>query len=317
MKKDRRFILPILGIMLTLVLSACGNADSQSEKNKEEGTKLKVVTTFYPMYDFTKNVVKDKADVTLLIPSGTEPHDFEPSAKMVAAIENADVFIYNSDEMETWVPSTLEAVDTKKVMIINASEGIEFLENRDAIEEEGKEETHQNAVDPHVWLDPVLVQTEVENIQMGMAKADQDNAVFYQKNAEEYQQKLKELDQEFKEAFKDAENRTFVTQHAAFTYLAKQYNLTQVSISGLSSETEPSPAKLAELSKYAKENQVSYIYFENNASSKIAETLATEANLQLAVLDPIAGVSKKEQDAGVDYIQVMRNNLESLKKTIK
>lgn len=310
-------MLPTLGIMLILVLSACGNTDSQSEKNKTEGTKLKVVTTFYPMYDFTKNVVKDKADVTLLIPAGTEPHDFEPSAKMVAAIENADVFVYNSDEMETWVPSTLEAVDTKKVTVINASKGIEFLENKDAVEEEGKEEKHQHAIDPHVWLDPVLAQTEVENIQKGMAKADQDNAVFYQKNAEEYRQKLKELDQEFKKAFKDAENRTFVTQHAAFTYLAKQYNLTQVSISGLSSETEPSPAKLAELSKYAQENKISYIYFENNASSKIAETLAAEVDLQLAILDPIEGVAKKEQDAGVDYIQVMRNNLESLKKTIK
>jgi zinc transport system substrate-binding protein len=309
MKKNKRYILPILGIMVMLVLSACGNTDSQSEKNKE-GTKLKVVTTFYPMYDFTKNVVKDKADVMLLIPAGTEPHNFEPSAKMVAAIENADVFVYNSDEMETWVPSTLEAIDTKKVTVINASEGIEFLENTDTIEDgEAEDEDHQYAVDPHVWLDPVLVQTEVENIQIGMAKADQENAAFYQENAEEYKQKLKELNQEFKEAFEGAENRTFVTQHAAFTYLAEQYNLTQVSISGLSSETEPSPAKLAELSKYAKENKISYIYFENNASSKIAETLAAEANLKLAVLDPIAGVSKKEQDAGVDYIQVMKNNL--------
>ena len=314
MKKNKRTFIPILGIALLLLLGACGNKESQVEENK----KLKVVTTFYPMYDFTKNIVQDKAEVSLLIPAGTEPHDFEPSAKMVAAIEEADVFVYNSDEMETWVPSTLEAVDTRKVTVINASKGIQFIEGLDSEEEEHDgEKNHTHAVDPHVWLNPILVQTEVNNIQAGLAKADKENEVFYQKNASEYNQKLKKLDQEFKESFENAENRTFVTQHAAFAYLAKQYNLTQVSISGLSSETEPSPSKLAELSKYAKKNKIRYIYFENNTSSKIAETLAEEAGVELAVLDPIEGISKKEQDAGLDYIQVMKNNLESLKKSIQ
>ncbi|MGB3160601.1 MAG: metal ABC transporter substrate-binding protein [Carnobacterium sp.] len=315
MKKNKKLIISVLSLGLLLLVSACGNTDSQVEENG----KLKVVTTFYPMYDFTKNIVQDKADVSLLIPAGTEPHDFEPSAKMVASIENADVFIYNSEEMETWVPSTLEAVDTRKVTIINASKGIEFIENIDSEDENHEDvgEDHQHSVDPHVWLNPMLAKAEVKNIQTGLAKVDQENASFYQKNAKEYNEKLDQLDQEFKTAFKNAENRTFVTQHAAFAYLAKQYNLTQVSISGLSSETEPSPSKLAELSKYAKENDVRYIYFENNTSSKIAETLAAEANIELAVLDPIEGVTKKEQEVGTDYIQVMKNNLESLKKSIQ
>ncbi|SEL13405.1 zinc transport system substrate-binding protein [Carnobacterium iners] len=329
MKKNIRLVVPVLGVMFLLLLSACGNTDSKVKKNSEEGKTLKIVTTFYPMYDFTKNIVQDNAEISMLIPAGTESHGFEPSAKVVASIQDADVFIYNSDEMETWVPSTLEAIDTTKVTVINASEGIEFIEKTKIEEhaeeghehaEEGHEhaeEGHEHAIDPHVWLNPVLAQAEVKNIQMGLAKADKENAALYQKNAEKYNQELEELDQEFKAAFENAENRTFVTQHAAFAYLAKQYNLTQVSISGLSSETEPSPAKLAELSNYAKKNNVRYIYFENNASSKIAETLAAEADIELAVLDPIEGVSQKEQDAGVDYIQVMKNNLESLKKSIQ
>ncbi|MCA9765661.1 MAG: zinc ABC transporter substrate-binding protein [Carnobacterium sp.] len=321
MKKIKRLAIPILGVLFLLLLSACGNTDSGSEKSNEAKKTVKIITTFYPIYDFTKNIVQDNAEISMLIPAGTESHGFEPSAKVVAAIQDADVFIYNSDEMETWVPSTLEAIDTTKVIVINASEGIEFIEKEDSKEheedDEHGEEEHSHAIDPHVWLSPVLAQAEVKTIQMGLAKADKENAALYQKNAEKYIQELTELDQEFKAAFENAENRTFVTQHAAFAYLAKQYGLTQVSISGLSSETEPSPAKLAELSNYAKKNNVNYIYFENNASSKIAETLAAEADIELAVLDPIEGVSQKEQDAGVDYIQVMKNNLESLKKSIQ
>ncbi|WP_414839554.1 metal ABC transporter substrate-binding protein [Carnobacterium sp. TMP28] len=318
MKKIKRLAIPILGVLFLLLLSACGNTDSEVEKSNQVGKKVKIVTTFYPIYDFTKNIVQDNAEISMLIPAGTESHGFEPSAKVVAAIQDADVFIYNSDEMETWVPGTLEAIDTTKVTVINASEGIEFIEKEESKEdEEPGEEEHSHAIDPHVWLSPVLAQAEVKTIQMGLAKADKENAALYQKNAEKYTQELTELDQEFKAAFENAENRTFVTQHAAFAYLAKQYDLTQVSISGLSSETEPSPAKLAELSNYAKKNNINYIYFENNASSKIAETLAAEADIELAVLDPIEGVSQKEQDAGVDYIQVMKNNLESLKKSIQ
>ncbi|WP_226799602.1 metal ABC transporter substrate-binding protein [Carnobacterium mobile] len=324
MQKKRKVMSLVLSIVGTfLLLVGCGNTGNQSDRPNGENTtgKLKIVTTFYPMYDFTKNIVQDKADVTMLIPAGTEPHDFEPSAKMIAQIENADVFIYNSEEMETWVPSALKAIDTKKVTVINASNGIEFIEHdehddHEETEEEGHSKEHHHAVDPHVWLDPVLAQIEVKNIQEGLATVDTENAASYQEHAAAYNEKLAALDQEFKEAFKHATNRVFVTQHAAFAYLAKQYELTQISISGLSAETEPSPAKMAELTEYVNKYHVEYIYFENNASSKIAETLANEVGIELAILDPIEGVTQKEQEAGVDYIQVMKNNLEALKKSI-
>ena len=287
---------------------------------------MTVVTTFYPMFDFTRQVVQDHGDVSLLIPAGTEPHDFEPSAQMIAQIEDADVFVYNSDDMETWVPSALEAIDQDKVTIINASEGITFLEG-DADEDEHhhddddhddhEEEGHSHAVDPHVWLDPVLAQDEVTTIAEGLAKADPDNTDAYHENAATYNEKLQALDDAFKTAFDGAENREFVTQHAAFAYLAKRYDLTQVAISGLSPESEPSPAKLAELTDFVQEHDVHYIYYEENASSAIAETLANEVGVELLVLSPIEGVSQEDQDAGMDYIKVMEANLDALKKTIQ
>lgn len=310
--KTAKLLLSLIGS--TTLLVACGTESSQSgstsevESTESNNEKLQIVTTFYPMYDFTKNVVQDTADVSLLIPAGTEPHDFEPSAKIIADIENADVFVYNSDEMETWVPSVLETIENSETVIVNASEGIDFIDSAD------KDEDH--AIDPHVWLDPVLAQTEVLTIQSGLIEADPDNADLYETNAKAYIQKLGDLNQEFEKAFEGAENRSFVTQHAAFAYLAQQYDLNQIAVSGLSSNSEPSPAKLAELSVFVKENNVNYIYFEDNASSKIAETLANEVGVELAVLSPIEGIAQKDQDAGIDYIQLMKNNLESLKKSI-
>lgn len=128
---------------------------------------------------------------------------------------------------------------------------------------------------------------------------------------------MEALNQDYQDAFKNAKNRTFVTQHTAFGYLAKRYDLIQVSIAELTIEEEPSTAKLAELSEIVKEEKIKYIYFEDNASSKIAETLANEVGVELALLSPIAGVSQEGQEAGINYIKVMEKNLDSLKKSLR
>jgi len=327
MKKQNYFVrMTALVGGAAMLLAACSTNGGVSDANSEaaaaqENEKLQIVTTFYAMYDFTNNVAADKAEVSLLIPAGTEVHTFEPSTKMIAEIQDADVFVYNSDDMETWVPAVLDAIDTSDMVVINASKDIELLafdsEEHHEGETEEEHEEHEHTFDPHVWIDPILAQTEVDAIQEGLAEADAENASFYAENAEMYKEKLAALDEEFQAAFEGATNRTFVTQHAAFAYLANRYGLEQVAISGLTPDAEPSAEALAELSDYVKENGTTYIYFEANASSKIAETLATETGLQLEVLSPVASVSQEEQDAGVDYIQVMKNNLEALKKTIK
>ncbi|MBC1807741.1 zinc ABC transporter substrate-binding protein [Listeria sp. FSL L7-0993] len=298
-----------------LVLAGCGVG---SDKVSEDKSKLKVVTTFYPMYDFTKNVAGDNASIEMLIDAGTEPHDYEPSAKDIAKIEEADVFVYNSEDMETWVPSVLKSLDSKKLTVIDASKGIKLVEGtEEEHDHDHGEEEHHHEHDPHVWLSPVLAQQEVANIQKGLTKADKTNADTYKKNAENYTDKLKALDNKFKTAFEGAKQRDFVTQHAAFQYLANEYGLHQVAIAGLSPDQEPSPARLAELQKYVKANNISTIYFEEVASPKVAETLAKETGATLEVLSPIEGITDKEQKKGMDYIAYMEQNLQALQKTIK
>lgn len=135
----------------------------QGSRQKED---LTIVTTFYPMYDFTKEIVGDEGNVKLLIPAGTEPHDFEPSAKERAEISDADVFVYNSSDMEFFVDSLKDSVDSKQTLMIEAAKGIDRLESQEADEHEESEEGHGHSheYDPHVWLDPVLAIKKSERL---------------------------------------------------------------------------------------------------------------------------------------------------------
>lgn len=313
MKSLKKGSLLIASLAILFIMVGCGNQEAT-----KDSTKLQIVTSFYPMYDFTQNVAGDNAEVSVLMKAGTEPHDYEPSAKDIAKIADSDVFVYNSKEMETWVSSVLTNIDTKKTVVVDASQGIDLLEgNHSDDETEAEHEGHSHAHDPHIWLDPVLAQKQVDTIKEGIIKADTKNKETYEKNALAYKEKLAALNEKFEMGLKNAENRTFVTQHAAFAYLANRYDLEQVAIAGLSPDQEPSPAKLAELNDFIKENNIKIIYFAETASPKIAKTVANETGAKLEVLSPIEGITQEEQEKGVAYIKVMEKNLEALEKAIK
>lgn len=301
----------MMAMVSLIVLTACGQ---DNKSNKKEG-QLQVVTTFYPMYDFTKQVVGDKGEVSMLITGETEPHDYEPSAKDIARIQDADVFVYNSQEMETWVEAVLDSIDTEKTVIIEASKGIELLEMSD---EDGHEDhDHAHGVDPHIWLDPVLAQKEVATIRDGIITVDKANQEVYQQNSETFLARLNQLNQQFEAQFKEASQREFVTQHAAFGYLAARYELHQVAISGISPDQEPSPSELAQIEDFVKEHKVKVIFTEELSSDKIASTIAKATGAELATLNTLEGLSNAQQKAGEDYISVMEKNLASLSKVIK
>ena len=311
--------LKLTGILsaAALVLVGCGTSGSDESAVSEDG--IQVVTTFYPMYDFAKNVVGDNGEVSVLLDAGQESHGYEPTPQDIAAIADADVFVYNSDEMETWVPSVLESIESSDVIIVEAAEDIALFELKEAAEEEHSDEEGEDAhnVDPHVWLDPVYAQEEVAAILAGVLEADEANKESYQANAAAFNEKLAELDAAYQTAFETAENRTFVVQHAAFGYIARRYELTEVAVSDVSSDAEPNPAKLAELQQFMIDNQITTVYYSDSASSKTAETLAEEAGATLEVLSPLEGITDEDQEAGKDYLSVMEENLTALKKVIQ
>lgn len=305
---------------MALFLAACGTS------NTEEGTtdSLDVVTTFYPMYNFTENIVGTNGNVTALLGAGQDTHSYEPTPKDMAAIAEADVFVYSSEYMETWVPAVLETLSDSDVTVINASEGIAFYEDNDTDhghdhddeEEHHEDDGHNHAVDPHVWLDPVYAKQMVETISTAIQSVDSENKTTYQENTAAYVEQLEALDVEFQTAFQSADNRVFVVQHAAFGYLARRYNLTEVSISALTSNQEVSPAKLAEIGNFIKENDVEVIYYQDSGNNDLAATLAKETGIELGVLSAVEGITKSDQEAGIDYLTIMHNNLEALKQTI-
>ena len=299
------------------MVSGCSNAAStKSEKTSEGSKKLQIVTTFYPMYYFAHKVAGNSANVELLIPKGVEPHDWEPTAKDMAKIQDADMFIYNSRYFETWTEKVLKSINDSDLNVVEASNGIKLMDALESEEKEHGHSEHTSSKDPHVWLSPVLAQQEVDNIAKALEQTDPANKDQYEKNAASLNSQLSELDRLYKETIDKAQKKEFVTQHAAFGYLAKQYGLTQIPIAGLSPDVEPTLGKLKELTELTKKKNVKIIYFEELTSSKVAETLANEIGAKTEVLNPLEGLTKEEQEQGLDYIGVMKKNLESLKLSI-
>ncbi|MBM7564883.1 metal ABC transporter substrate-binding protein [Paenibacillus sacheonensis] len=325
MKSFRLSSIILVTSGLALLLSGCGNQAASPEG------KLKVVTTFYPMYEFSKQVAGDHADVVALIPPGVEPHDWEPSAKDMAVLKEANVFVYNGI-VEGWVDGALSSSANEQRIVVEASSGITLMEGEEE-HEEGESNQHAEAnegpvvtkahdeaeghpLDPHVWLDPVLAQQEVSAIEAAMEKADPANKEDYRKNAESYVAKLKELDLAFRDGLQAAKHKEFVTQHAAFGYLAKEYGLTQIPIAGLSPEQEPSPEEMAKVVEFAREHGVKTIFFETLVEPKVARVVADEIGAATDVLNPLEGLTDEEKQNNLDYIGVMKNNLAALQKAL-
>ncbi|GFH41998.1 zinc ABC transporter substrate-binding protein AdcA [Lactococcus hodotermopsidis] len=303
----KKLLFGLLTAAASLSLFACSNAGDSDQKSD----KLQIVTTFYPMQAFTKGVVGDEGEVSVLVKPGIEPHDFEPSAKDVAAIQESDAFVYNNENMETWVAKTTK--EMTDVDLIKASEGILLLAGSHDEEDEGV--GHEHALDPHVWLSPAFAIKEVETIRDSLIKQFPDKKTAFTANAAAYLEKLTALDEDYRTSLSEAKQKNFVTQHAAFAYLALSYGLNQVSVSGIDPETEPSATRLKDLKAYVEKNEIHYIYFEENASDKVAKTLADEANVKILPLNPLESLTQEQIKAGEDYISVMKENLANLEKT--
>ena len=271
-------------------------------------SKPTIVTTIYPLYEFTRQVVGDKAEVILLVPAGAEPHDWEPAATDLIRIKRASLVVYNGGGMEPWIDRLTGTVLAGKRTVSAA--GAVSLISAQYTEEGGPADP--GSIDPHVWLDPVNAQAIVQAIATAMAEVDADNAGEYQANADAYNRQLAGLDSEYQAALASAAGREIITSHAAFGYLANRYGLRQVAIMGLSPDAEPAPERMAEIIRHVRANGIKYIFFETLVSPKLAEVIAGETGAQTLVLNPMEGLTEEELAQGMNYITVMRMNLVNL-----
>lgn len=294
-----------------------GNGQAENARNEN---KIQVITSFYPLYFFAERIGGDKISLQAIIPPGVEPHDYELTPRDAAEIENSDLVVVNGAGFEPWFEKIRGDLDEKKINYAVLSEGITLLEGAEH-EEEGavEEEVHagEELYDPHIWLSPVIAQDMVRKITEGLVKSDSMNESYYKENEKKLLSDLSLLDEDFQKGLSSCKKRDFVTSHAAFAYIARQYNLNQVSISGISPEEEPSAQKLAEVSDFVKKNDIEYIFFETLVNPRLSNTIASETGARTLVLDPLEGLSDDDISAGKNYLTVMRNNLINLRTALQ
>lgn len=305
-KRSIQLVLAVSAIIA--VLSGCASGPGGNGGAEDQG--VTVYTSFYTMYDFAGKIGGDKINLTNLVPAGTEPHDWEPAPMDIANLEKADILIYNGAGMEDWIEKVLSSIDNDSLLAVEASKSVKLLEDPD--EDHGDLE-----YDPHVWLNPMNAKMQLESIKDALVEADPSNRDYYESNYSDYAQKLDGLDAEFREAVSGFQKRDIIVAHQAFGYLCEAYGLTQVAIEGLSADAEPSPARMAEITEFARKNDVKYIFFEELISPKVAEAIAREIGAETAVLNPLEGLEEEDIKAGKEYFTVMRENLEALKKALQ
>jgi zinc transport system substrate-binding protein len=286
-----------------VTLGACGGSGTDDEA--ADG-RPQVVAAFYPLFEAVQRVGGDRVQVRNITPAGAEPHDLELNSRQVDRIEDAAVVVFLGRGFQPALEKAAERAKGAKVDLLGevgsllpAPEGDDDLE-----------------IDPHVWLDPTLFKAMVARVAGALSEADPPNRSTYEANAADYSRELDDLDASFRQGLAQCDRRVMVTSHDAFGYLARRYNLTQEAIAGLEPESEPSPQRLADLADKVRSDGTKTIFYETLVSPKVARTLAREAGVGTAVLDPLEGLSEADAKAGKTYVSVMRDNLAAVRQAL-
>lgn len=299
-----KYGLPLLGLV---VIAFLGFWLSQTAAPRPEPTpsssRLQVLTTFFPLYDFTRAVGGDRIELDILFTQTPEVASFRPAD--IQKINAADVLIQNGVGLEPVLADMLQSSDNKDITVVDTSHGVAVLNSA--------EETHEDgAGDPHIWLDPTNAVIQVQNIRDALMHADPANASFYQNQAAEYLTKLQQLDKDCAVRISALPKKEFVAFHAAFRYFANRYGLHQVAVIEEFPGKEPSPQYLAGVIATIRQFGISAIFVEPQFSPKVMEAIAHDLGLTVRVLDPIE-TGSLERDS---YISLMHQNLQTLEEAL-
>ena len=297
--------LAIITILITIPLISFTVFSSDSNQFKKTNeSKLQVMSSFYPLHEFSQNVGKEKVDVKLLVPVGVEPHDWEPTIKDVQQIQKSDLIIINGIGFESWVDKLHEM--NYQGVIVDTSNGIIKNIEGESVHDEYSDESG----DPHIWLNPVFAKIQVQNIANAFSDSDPENRQYFQENAARYIKDLDLLDSKIRTEL-SACNHDFIAFHDSFSYFADEYDLTQHTIiSSYAPHTEPTAKTLENVINKAKQFNVKVIFTEETADPKTSQVIANEIGGKILVLSPL--------EIGNDgtYISRMTENLNHLKEAL-
>ncbi|GGD70393.1 metal ABC transporter solute-binding protein, Zn/Mn family [Paenibacillus nasutitermitis] len=310
---NRCFVLAA-AIMLVILTGCSGSAGSKLVEGK-----VNVVTSFYPLYFLANEIGGDNIHVINLVPAGVEPHDWSPKSRDLDTVSKAQLFFYNGVGLEGWVDGFLKGLSKDSQLVtVAASQDVKLIPA--AAGEAGDEEVqddHKGGVDPHTWVSPKSMMVMAGTVRDHLKAADPGHAAQYDGNYQAILNKLAALDDQYEEKLGAAAHKDIVVSHHAFSYLARDYGLTQLSIMGLSPDAEPKAQDLLKLSKYVKEHGIKYIFFEELVSDELARTLAREADVGTMVLNPVEGLTPEQEKRGEDYFSLMELNLQNLLQALQ
>jgi zinc transport system substrate-binding protein len=247
----------------------------------------------------------DKINVSILVPETVDVHDFDPTPSSIALVASADVLIYNGAGLEPWITSIINAADNPNLKLVDSSASIQLLQVPP------KFQSNNQTYDPHIWLDPVLVKQQVNNILNGLIEADPADSQYFTQNAQAYQQKLDDLNSQIKNATTNVKTRYFVTFHEAFAYFAKEYNLTQIPIAGPFQE-EPTANDIQNVIDAIHQYHLLYVGYESLENSAVSESISSQTNATLILMNPIEGLTAEDKAASKDYLILMQENLSNI-----
>lgn len=299
----------LLCLALVFGFAGCGGDVQNEEKNE----KLSIVCTLFPQYDFTRALVGDRAEVTLLLTPGTDSHSYDPSPVDMVKINESDLFIYTGQLMEGWAAEVVGSLN-ESVAVLSLPEGKRLKENADSFSSHA-EEDHDHSADPHIWTSPVNAMLIVQEICDKICEIDPENEAFYRGNEEAYLNKLKELDGAIRAVTDKAENKTVVMcDRFAMLYFCEEYGLDYIAaFDACTSNTEPSPAVIVEITKTVKEKNIPAVFCAELSNRKVAEAVSGQTGAEVLELHSCHNLSADDFNSGETYLSLMYKNATNLK----
>lgn len=304
-------ILFMTTLILLAILTACSN-----ETPEQEEDKIQVFTTVYPLQYFTERIAGDKVDVQSIYPPGSDEHTFEPTQKDMIALADADLFFYIGLGLEGFVENAQKTLKNEHVQLIATADAItEDMLMHDEEDHEDHDHDHGD-MDPHVWISPILSDALAYSIKDALVKLSPENKDVFEANFEALRDDLLLLDRKYLDMTAAAPQKTFFVSHAAFGYLAETYGLEQIAVAGLNSQSEPSQKELAKLVEYAKAENIQYVLFEQNVSSKLTDIIRKEIGAESLTLHNLGVLTTEDVKNGEDYFSLMESNLKILEQAL-
>ncbi len=307
-------LLSLFTAAFLIFMTSCA---SDSSGFSDESGKIKISATLFPQYDFARQIAGDKAEITLILPSGMDSHSYEPTPADIININKSDLFIYTGEYLESWANDIVGDIDTDKTHVLDVSSGIQLVKEEDEHHHDDEdEEGHHHEYDPHIWTSPVIAMQMADNIAEALCETDSVNSDYYKQNAENYKKQLQELDSEFREIVADGKRNTiYFGGKFALYYFTQEYGLDYVSaFDSCSGETEPSAKVMSEMISSIKENNIPVIYYEEIAEPTVANMIADETGAKPLLFHSCHNVTPEDFRNGVTYIDLMKQNAVNLRE---